>query len=64
MFAWMYNAIIFDRMTGDILFSEYQYTPDDAQKVIEQKIKHFAEKDTDPVGHVNCDYIMIKDNQR
>lgn len=59
MFEWKYEAIIYRKYSGDGLFSKMCDTYEEAQKVIEENIINYVDKDYPPTGHVNKDYVQV-----
>ncbi len=59
MFKWKYEAIIYRKSSGDRLFSKMCDTYEEAQKVIEENIINYVDKDYSPTGHINKDYIQV-----
>lgn len=59
MFKWKYDATIYRKSSGDVLLSRMCDTYEEAQKIIEENIGKFLDKDYPPTGHINKDYVQI-----
>lgn len=57
MFEWKFNATIYRKSSGEVLFSEMHYTYEEAQNAIEENIAKYADKDYPPTGHINKEYV-------
>lgn len=57
MFEWKFNATIYRKSSGEVLFSEMYYTYEEAQNAIEENIAKYANKDYPPTGHINKEYV-------
>lgn len=59
MFEWKFDATIYRKSNGEVLFSKMCDTYEEAQKVIEENIINYVDKDYPPTGHINKDYIQV-----
>lgn len=59
MFAWKFEATIYRKVDGKVLFSEKYDTYEKAQSVIEENIVRFMDEEYPPTGHINKDYVQI-----
>ena len=59
MFEWKFEATIYRKVDGEILFSKICDTYEEAQKIIEENIINYVDKDYPPTGHINKDYIQV-----
>lgn len=57
MFEWKFNATIYRKSSGEVLFSKMYYTYEEAQTAIEENIAKYANKDYPPTGHINKEYV-------
>lgn len=58
-FKWKYNAVIYCKMDGKLLFDEMYDTYEEAQAVIEENIERFTDEDEPPTGHINKDFVRV-----
>lgn len=59
MFEWNFEAVIYRKFDGEVLFSKMCSTYEEAQNVIEKNIIKFADKEYPPTGHINKNYEQI-----
>lgn len=59
MFKWKFDATIYRKSSGEVLFSKMCDTYEEAQKVIEENISNYADKDYPPTGHINKEYVQV-----
>lgn len=59
MFKWKFNATIYRKSSGEVLFSEMYDTYEKAEKIIEENIGNYIDKDNPPTGHINKDYVQV-----
>lgn len=59
MFEWKYDAVIYKKSDGCVLYSKMFDTYEEAQIAIVDNIKQFADKDYPPTGHINKDYVQV-----
>jgi len=59
MFKWKFDATIYRKSSGEVLFSETYDTYEEAEKIIEEKIINYMDKDYPPTGHINKEYVQV-----
>jgi hypothetical protein len=59
MFKWKFEAIIYKKFDGKVLFSKMYDTYEEAQSAIEENITKFMDKEDSPTGHINKNYIQL-----
>lgn len=59
MFEWKFNATIYRKSSGEVLFSEMCYTYEEAQNTIEENIAKYVNKDYPPTGHITKEYVSV-----
>ncbi len=59
MFKWKFDAVIYRKSSGEVLLSKMCDTYEEAQKIIEENIINYADKDYPPTGHINKEYVQV-----
>ena len=59
MFEWKFDAIIYRKAEGEILFSKMCDTYEEAQSVIEENIIRFVDSKYPPIWHINKNYVQV-----
>lgn len=59
MFKWKFDATVYRKSSGEVLLSKMCDTYEEAQKVIEENISNYVDKDYPPTGHINKDYVQV-----
>lgn len=59
MFEWRFDATIYRKADGEVLFSKMCDTYEEAQSVIEENIIRFVDSEYPPTGHINKDYVQV-----
>ena len=58
MFKWKFNATIYRKSSGEVLFSKMYDTYEEAKRGIEENISDYVDKDYPPTGHINKEYVQ------
>lgn len=59
MFRWKFDATIYRKSSGEVLLSKMCDTYEEAQKIIEENIINYVDKDYPPTGHINKEYVQV-----
>lgn len=59
MFEWKFDATIYRKADGEVLFSKMCDIYEEAQSVIEENIIRFVDSEYPPTGHINKDYVQV-----
>lgn len=59
MFKWKFDAVIYRKSSGEVLLSKMCDTYEKAQKIIEENIINYMDKDYPPTGHINKEYVQV-----
>lgn len=59
MFKWKFDAVIYRKSSGEVLLSKMCDTYEEAQKIIEENIINYMDKDYPPTGHINKEYVQV-----
>lgn len=58
-FKWKFDACIYSKMDGEVLYEGEFDTYEEAQTAIEENIEKFADNEFPPTGHINKDYVQV-----
>lgn len=58
-FKWIFDAFIYRKMDGGVLYEEQFDTYEEAQAAIEENIERFTDEDYQLTGHINKDYVQV-----
>ena len=58
-YKWKFDACIYRKADGGVLYSEICDTYEEAQTAIEENIDRFLNEDYPPTGHINKEYVQV-----
>lgn len=59
MFKWKFDAIIYNKMDGDVLYQKLFDTYEEAQNAVEDNIRQFTDTVYPPTGCINKNYVQV-----
>lgn len=59
MFKWKFDAIIYRKMDGNVLYQKLFDSYEEAQNAVQDNIKQYADKEYPPTGCINKNYVQV-----
>lgn len=59
MFKWKFEAIIYRKFDGAVLYMKMCESYEEAASAIEKNIVKFVDMEYPPTGHINKDYVQV-----
>lgn len=59
MFQWKFEAVIYRKFDGAVLYMKMCESYEEAVSAIEKNIVQFVDMEYPPTGHINKDYVQV-----